>query len=229
MPLVPLTRSAFEELIPFYATGAQYVYCWGKFRDFIQQLLISIVAVTVIAFGGSFLGAGLQLTLGIIAALYWLWLPVAKASQKNYKYRRYKYSGFWQGRVLDVYVTEELIGTEETANQRGELVIVENRERRLNLEVGDKTGFVTTMQVPLIRSHQVIQRGLVAQMLVMSNESDLSYIAECSDIYLPSRNLWISNYPCVRRDIFVEIAQQLRVSKGSMQESQSPSREDSYR
>jgi hypothetical protein len=228
MALVPLTRSAFEELIPVYATGAQYVYCWGKFRDFIQQLLISIVAVTVIAFLGGFLGSGLQLTLGLIAALYWLWLPVAKASQRNMKYRGYKYSGFWQGRVLDVYVTEELIGTEETANQRGELVIVENRERRLNLEVGDNTGFVTTMQVPLIRSHQVVQRGLVAQMLVMSHESDLSYVAECSDIYLPSRNLWISDYPCVRRDIFLEIAQQLKASQGSSSEPRSRASRDSY-
>jgi hypothetical protein len=229
MPLVPITRSAFEELIPVYATGAQYVYCWGKFRDFIQQLLISIVAVTVMAFVGGFLGPGLQLTLGIIAALYWLWLPVAKASTKNFKYRRYKYSGFWQGRILDVYVTEELIGTEETANTRGELVIVENRERRLNLEVGDKTGFVTTMQVPLTRNHQVVQRGLVAQMLVMSNESDLSYIAECSDVYLPSRNLWISDYPCVRRDIFLEIAQQLKASQRPSPEPRSRTAPDGNR
>lgn len=229
MPLVPLTRNAFEELIPVYATGAQYVYYWGKFRDFIQQLLISIVAVTVIAFGGGFLGSGLQLTLGIIAALYWLWVPVAKASARNLKYRRYKYSGFWQGRVLDVYVTEELIGTEETANQRGELVIVENRERRLNLEVGDKTGFATTLQVPLVRSHQVVQRGLVAQMLVMSNEADLSYIAECSDIYLPSRNLWISDYPCVRRDLFLEIAQQLKASRGTPSEPRRRVSPDGYR
>lgn len=228
MPLVPLTRSAFEELIPFYATGTQYVYCWGKFRDFIQQLLISVVAVTVIAFVGGFLGSGLQLTLGIIAALYWLWLPLVKASTRNVKYRRYKYSGFWQGRILDVYVTEELIGTEETANARGELVIVENRERRLNLEVGDKTGFVTTMQVPLTRNHQVVQRGLVAQMLVMSNESDLSYVAECSDIYLPSRNLWISDYPYVRRDIFLEIAQQLKAAKGASPEPRNRASQDSY-
>jgi len=48
-------------------------------------------------------------------------------------------SGFFRGRVLDVFITEELIG-EETVNNKGDLVIVENRERRLNLEVGDETG-----------------------------------------------------------------------------------------
>jgi len=28
-----------------------------------------------------------------------------------------KYSGFFRGRVLDVFITEELIGTEETVNK----------------------------------------------------------------------------------------------------------------
>jgi len=47
---------------------------------------------------------------------------------RNGEYRKYKYSGFFRGRVLDVFITEELIGKEETVNNKGELVIVENRE-----------------------------------------------------------------------------------------------------
>jgi hypothetical protein len=214
MPLVPLTRSKFEELVPIVATGSQYVYCWGKFQDFLQQLLISILAGLTIYFVGRYISPGLQLTFGIAAILYWLWVPVAKASIRNAKYRKYKYSGFWQGRITDIYVTEELLGTEETANTKGELVIVENRERRLNLEVGDKTGFSTTVQVPLQRDHQRIRRGNIAQMLVMSDRPDLSYIAEISDIYIPNCNLWISDYPCLRRDIFVDIGQELRELRG---------------
>jgi hypothetical protein len=213
MPLVPITRSKFEELVPIVATGSQYIYCWGKFKDFLKQLLISVLAGLVIYFVGRYVSAGLQLTLGIVAILYWLWVPIAKASLRNAKYRKYKYSGFWQGRVLDVYVTEELLGTEETANIRGELVIVENRERRLNLEVGDKTGFATSLQVPLQKDYQRIRRGMVAQMLVMSNRPDLSYIASTSDIYIPNCNLWVSDYPCVRRDLFIEIGEALKINK----------------
>ncbi len=219
MALVPLTRPKFEELVPLYATGGQYLYCWGKFQDFLKQLLISVVAVAAIALLGGFLSPALQLTLGIVAALYWLWIPIAKAGMRNSKYRQYKYSGFWQGKVLDVYVTEELLGTEETANQRGELVIVENRERRLNLEIGDRTGFTTSIQVPLKRHHQYIKRGMVVQTIVMSSQPDLSYIADIGDIYIPSRDLWVGDYPCVRRDIFIDIAQQLRDSQGGRRRS----------
>jgi len=62
------------------------------------------------------------------------------------------------------------IGKEETVNNKGELVIVENRERRLNLEVGDETGF-TTKQCRWFAS-TVIAPGQVAEMLVLSNQSE---------------------------------------------------------
>ena len=130
-------------------------------------------------------------------------------------YRKYPYSGFWQGRVLDVFVTDDVIGTEETVNSRGELVIVENRERRLNLEVGDESGFQSQLQVPIRREYRSIYVGMVAQMLVVSNKPDLSRIAKTSDIYIPSLNLWVSDYPYLRRDLFVEVSRKLRSGRDS--------------
>jgi hypothetical protein len=111
--------------------------------------------------------------------------------------------------VQDVFVTEALVGTEETVNQQGDLVIVENRERRLNLEVGDETGFYTKLQVPLKRDHRAIRPGDRAEMVVMSNVSDLSRIPQVSDIYLPDYDLWVSDYPYLRRDMFVEVSRRL--------------------
>jgi len=71
------------------------------------------------------------------------------------EYRKYKYSGFFRGRVLDVF-TEELVAQKRSI--KGDLVIVENRERRLNLEVGDEAGFTTQLQVPLIRATRLLIR-----------------------------------------------------------------------
>ena len=217
--LVPLTRQKFEQIIPRIATGAQYRYCWGKFSDFLNRLLISVVAVVVVWLLALVLGEGFQtllFALGLVAGIYWLWGPVLWASLRNAEYRRYKYSGFFRGRVLDVFITEELIGKEETVNNKGDLVIVENRERRLNLELGDETGFATQLQVPLRRAHQVIAPGQVAEMLVLSNRSDLSRIAKETDIYIPSRNLWVSDYPFLQRDMFVEVSRRIRDdAKGS--------------
>jgi len=214
--LIPITRQKFEELIPLVPTGAQYLYYWGKVPDLLKRLLISVVGVVIDSLLGAFLKEGfgsITFLLGLVAGLYWLWAPVYLASRRNAKYRRYSHCGFWQGRVLDVFISEELIGKEETVNQRGDLVVIENRERRLNLEVGDVTGFTKTIQVPLRRDHQLIRRNEIAEMLVLSNRPGFSRAAEVSDVYIPAHNLWVSDYPYVRRDTFEQISRILRVRR----------------
>ncbi|MGF1541561.1 MAG: phosphate ABC transporter permease, partial [Pleurocapsa sp.] len=117
--------------------------------------------------------------------------------------------GFWQGKILDVYLTEELIGEEETVNKRGELVIIENRERWLNLVVGDETGFELEVQAPLRRIHKAIVPGQIAELLVLSNRSDLGRIEKITDTYIPSQNLWFGQYPYLQKDVFTEVSRQL--------------------
>ncbi len=227
--LIPLTRKKFEQLIPRFATGPQYVYYWGKFPDFLKRLLISVVSLVVLYFGGLLIFqtdevGPIRFLLVIVALLYWLWAPVYFASRRNAKYRKYPYSGFWQGKVLDVFVTEEAIGTEETVNKRGELVIVENRERRLNLEIGDETGFSTEIQVPLRKQHKGITPGQIVQMIVMSNMPDLSRFAKISDIYIPYLDLWVSDYPYLAKEDFVEVSRQLQASQGVKKSQKSKTR-----
>lgn len=216
--LIPLTRQKFEELIPVVGTTEQYRYCWGKASDVLRRLLISVASIVVVVILQFLLGDGFGIILfilGVTAGFYWLWSPVYWASRRNLECRRYQYTGFWQGEVLDVFITEELIGEEETVNKRGDLVIVENRERRLNLEVGDDSGFITKLQVPLQRSHRVIRAGDIAELLVLSNRPDLSRISKVSDLYFPDYGLWVSDYPYLRRDSFIEVSRKLRHRKGS--------------
>lgn len=231
--LIPLTRKTFESLVPAVATGPQYVYFWGKFPDLLQRLLISVVGVVIVIFViGSFFGESfglLRFLLGIMTGLYWLWGPILWASLRNLECRRYSYSGFWQGQVWDVYVTEELIGKEETVNDRGELVIVENRERCFNIEVGDDTGFSTKLQVPLKRTHQAIAVGDTAEMMVFSHRGDLGRIAQTSDIFIPSHNIWVSDYPYLQREAFIEVSRQIRVRERRYRpEPERPQRRESF-
>ncbi|RUT00048.1 hypothetical protein DSM107003_06310 [Trichormus variabilis SAG 1403-4b] len=111
---------------------------------------------------------------------------------------------------MDWWITDKLTGKQETVNNKGELVIIENREKRINLELGDDTGFTVEFEAPLRPAHKAIARGQIAEMIVMSNSSDLSRIEEFSNIYIPSRNLWISDYPLVRQDFFNEVSLRLR-------------------
>ncbi|MGI0485990.1 phosphate ABC transporter permease [Pantanalinema rosaneae CENA516] len=217
--LIPLTRKTFETLIPPVATGAQYMYFWGKLPDFLRRLLISVVGMfAVLLTRVLFLGEGFEFLLlfaGIAVGLYWLWAPILWASLRNLEYRKYNYTGFWRGEVLDVFITEELIGQEETVNPRGDLVIVENRERCLNLEVGDDTGFATRLRVPLKRNYEAIDIGDPAEMLVLSSRSDLSRIMRTSDIYIPNNKIWVSDYPYLQRDAFVDVSRRLRARSQS--------------
>ena len=210
--LIPITREKVKELIPIVATAEQYRYYWGKPSDVLGRVLISLL--------GALLSLALQLTLppgfeilefslAIVFALYWLWRPAYRAGRRNVDYRRYQYGGFWRGEVIDVFITEELIGKEETVNKQGELVVIENRERRLNLDLEDDTGFTTSLQVPLQRDHRVIRAGDVAEMLVMSNRPDLSRIMQVSDVYLSDYGAWVSDYPHLKRDTFVAVSREL--------------------
>lgn len=208
--LIPITREKFEQLIPILATGNQYKYYWGKPFDFILRLLISLVSGILIfwievAFLGPEYGA-LTLLSGILVGLYFLWGPIFLASLRNYQCRKYKYSGFWKGEIWDLYITEEIVGKEQNVNKKGELVIVENREKRLNIEVGDETGFSTSLQVPLKRIHKSLRRGQAAEMLVMSNKPDLAIINKVTDIYISDLDLWVSDYPYVQRKEFTELS-----------------------
>jgi len=222
--LIPITQEKLRQLVPVVATGAQYRYVWGKPQDVLRRVIFAVVAVAIVAFGLEVLGDGLQLVLGLIAGLYWLWAPAVLASLRNRRYRRFPYAGFWQGRVLEVYVTEELVGKEETVNDQGQLVIIENRERCLNLEVGDKSGFETTVRTKLLRQHRVIRAGDVAQMLVLSRRPDLAEIELISEVYLPRHRLWIGTYPILQRDVFIELSETLRQQRRSPRKSPRPRR-----
>ncbi|MBD2496310.1 phosphate ABC transporter permease [Nostoc sp. FACHB-280] len=211
--LVPLTRQKFEQIIPLIATGQQYKYYWGKFSNFLQRLLVSVVSVVVILLVKALFGLDfgpILFLLGVIGAMFWLWYPVFQASVRNAKCRRYKYSGFFRGRILDWWITDRLIGKQETVNSKGELVIVENREKRINLEVGDDTGFSVELDAPLRPYHKAIARGQIAEMIVMSNRADLGTIEDFSDVYIPSRDIWVNDYPYLRRDFFSETSRRIR-------------------
>jgi hypothetical protein len=211
--LVPITRSKFEQLIPIVATTAQYKYCWGKLVDFLRRVIISIAATalvyTVLRFSSPDDVEWLAPVPMAIGGLYWWWAPIVLASRRNWETRQFPYSGFWQGEVLDVYITEKLVSEIETVDKKGKLVVLEDIETILNLEVGDETGFSTEISVPLKKAYKSVTRGQIVEMLVMSYRPDLGSFAKVSDVYLPDLNLWLSDYPCLSRDAFKEVSQQL--------------------
>ena len=56
----------------------------------------------------------------------------------------------------------------------------------------------------------------------MSYQQDLGKIAKYSDAYLPTVNLWVSDYPYLRRDVFIEVINQIRSSRKRNKQRQPP-------
>lgn len=211
--LIALTRGKLEQVVPFLATGRQYRFYWGEPADLIRRALISFLALVIVLVLGNSFGTGenaIAIILAIIGGFYWLWVPIYLATLRNGEYRRYPYGGFWRGRVLDVYITEEPIKKIESVSRSGELVIVEDIERRLNLDVGDETDFRLRFQTPLRPIHKGIKRGTAVEAIVLSKRPDLSRISKVTDAYLPQRQLWIGMYPCLRRDVFLQVSEELQ-------------------
>lgn len=234
--LVPLSRKKFEDLIPFVGTGAQYKYCWGKFSDVLRRVLISISALAVVLLIRVFFGTGelqdvlqaVTFFISLFALVYWLWGPAVQAALRNADCRKYKYAGFLRGEVFDVFVTDEVVSTQESVNDRGDLVVTENRERRINVEVGDETGFATRIQVPLKREHQAIRIGDTAEMLAMSDRPDLSRIAKVSDLFVSRVGVWVSDYPYLRRDEFEAVSRKLQTIDSAEDYEERPRRADRF-
>lgn len=208
--LIPLKREIAEQIIPTIATASQYRYYWGNVQNILKNLFISLVAVLIIWLFGILINAqGLSLVLRFVAGLYWLWCPIYWASIKNADYRRYPYIAFWRGNIFDVYITEELINQQEMLNKLGDLITIENRQKKLNLDIEDDTGFQTIIQAPLKRIYKVINPGQKVEALVLSNDPDFITIDKITDVYIPRHQLWLGDYPYLRRDIFLNVRQDL--------------------
>ena len=210
--LIPLKKEAIDDLIPTIATGSQYAHYWANFSTLLKNLFISLVGILVFWIVGSLFGKagdGLSLIFRVIAGLYWLWSPIYWASMRNAKYRRYNYIGFWRGKILDVYLSEELIKEESAIDRLGRAIIVENRRRLFNIEIGDKSGFRTVITTPRKKSHKAINRGLAVEGLLLSNDPDFMRIGQITDVYVPRHKLWLGDYPYTRRDVFTQIRKEL--------------------
>ena len=218
--LIPLKKETIDDLIPKIATGNQYAYYWANFATLLKNLFISLVGILAFwLFGKLFGKAGdsISLIFRVVAGLYWLWSPVYWASIRNAKYRRYRNIGFWRGRVLDIYLSEEVINEESAIDRLGRAIIVENRRRLFNIEVGDKSGFRATITAPRQQIHKIVNRGQAVEGLLLSNDPDFMRINQITDVYIPRHKLWLGDYPYVRRDVFSQIRRELAQIYGGRQ------------
>jgi hypothetical protein len=212
--ITPLKRKKFDELIPAVPTADQYQYYWGKGQDLFRRILISVALLVVFTLiynrvndnsPNSFVALMVFVT-AALGGMYWMLEPVLIAVGRNAKLRRLANCGFWQAEVLDVYLSEEVLSKQESVDNRGRLDVSYNTESFFNVELGDRTGFITTIRVPMRREYKRIAPKQVVCMLLFSNDRSFSRINKITtDAYIPKLNIWISDYPYLRRDLFLDL------------------------
>ena len=152
------------------------------------------------------------LILGVVFLLYLLWGPILEASRKNAKLKKYSFVAIFEAEIIDIYSQERVEGSQEQANKMGQLELVENRRRWLVLEIGDEDGYLSKIEFPLESKHQTISQGSLIRGLIFSNNNDFSNILNISDAWLPSKRLWVGEYPFLLKPAFEELCY-LRINR----------------
>jgi hypothetical protein len=212
--ITPLKRKNFDELIPAVPTSEQYQYYWGDGQSVFRRIAISIACVIVFTIlynrvhenNPSSFAALIMFVCAALGGLYWMLEPIVLASVRNAKLRRFAYCGFWQAEVLDVYVSQEVLARAEKLDSRGRMDVSYDAESFLNIELGDETEFVTTLRLPMKRELKRIRPEQTVFMLLFSNDRRFGRVSRItSDAYIPQYNLWVGDYPYLRRDTFVDL------------------------
>lgn len=208
--LIPLKPGELTRLIPAVATGPQFNSCSGSPRKLLQRFFISVIGGVISLLVSQTLlfssqAGPIMLVTGFVFLLYMLWGPILEAGRRNAILRKYPAAAIFEGQVGDLYTTEVVENRREQADKGGRLELVENRRTWLTLELEDEEGYLGKLRFPMDKKHQLIRRGQVVRLLVLSERRDFSRIGAITDAWLPQLKLWVGEYPFLLKPAFEEL------------------------
>ena len=207
--LITLRQGELQKLIPAVATGNQFKYALGSPRKILQRIMISSIGgVITLLISQSQVASqfySFWLIIGVSFLLYILWGPIIEAGNINSKLRKYQFSALFDGIISDIYTKEKIEDRHEQANQNGELELIENRRTWMFCELEDEDGYLSRLSFPLDKNHQVLKKGLRIHCLVLSDNRNFGGTLRLTDAWIPSRKIWIGDYPYLLRPAFEEI------------------------
>jgi len=209
--LIKLKQSNVQKLIPAVATGNQFKSALGNPQKILQRIMISSIGgVITLLISQSQVASqfySFWLIIGVIFLLYILWGPIVEAGRENSNLRKYPFGALFDGFISNMYTQERIESTQEQANKDGRLQLVEKRRTWLVCEIEDEDGYLEKICFPMEKEHQTLKIGLQILCLVLSNNKNFSGAIQLSDAWVPSRQLWIGEYPYLLRPAFQELCQ----------------------
>ena len=207
--LIKLRQNELLKLIPAVATGNQFKHALGNPQKILQRIMISSIGgVITLLISQSQVASqfySFWLIIGVSFLLYILWGPIVEAGNQNSKLRKFPFVALFDGYISDIYTEEKIEARHEQANQKGNLELVENRRLWMYCELEDDDGYLSKISFPMEKEHKVIKSGLRIICLVLSNDNNFNGQLVLSDAWVPSRRLWLGEYPFLLRPAFEEI------------------------
>ena len=211
--LIKLRRGEHQKLIPAVATGNQFKATLGNPRKILQRIMVSSIGgVIALLISQSQVASqfySFWLIIGFVFLLYILWGPIVEAGNRNARLRKFNFAALFQGYISNIYTEEKIEDRHEQASRSGELELIEKRRTWMCCEIEDEEGYLGKISFPMDKDHQILRSGLEIICLVLTNSQSLDGKINLSDAWVPSKRLWLGEYPYLLRPAFEEICVKL--------------------
>jgi hypothetical protein len=204
-----LTSEELDRVLPVVPFSQQATYFSGSATENIQRWGASLAATVVLS----------KIALIAAGTLTWpLWWPWALAAKRNFGLRRSSGNGgLWRTQILDIIITgrpkpkfgggSDSIGDEGSAAKAKRSFFTTMRTTKLL--IGDPGGAQTELVLPYDARHDRLMPGQPAEMIVLSSAPTFESFKAVPEVYLPFASLWVSEYPHLARNEFLELSLQI--------------------
>jgi len=204
-----LTSDELDRVLPVVPFSQQASYFSGSATENIQRWGASLAATVVLS----------KIALIAAGTLTWpLWWPWALAAKRNFGLRRSSGNGgLWRTQILDINITgrpkPKFGGGSGSSGDEGSAAKAKRSffttMRTTKLLIGDPGGAQTELVLPYDARHDRLMPGQPAEMIVLSSAPTFESFKAVPEVYLPFASLWVSEYPHLARNEFLELSLQI--------------------
>ena len=201
--MVPLSAKQVRPLVPKTVSVSQWISYWGNNpTERIQKVLESLL----IAYGGAWLswflsfmsGSLVSAIVGTFLIFNWIYTPWITARRKN--------SLIWpRQRTLNYALYTGRIRSLERVRRRAGKTVGGVFQEFLQVEVDDEKGRCLEIVTQWQRGYSQLRVGMRCESLVASRSRDFEDLSAVTDIWVPSTNIWLGDYPYLDRPRFTRL------------------------
>lgn len=201
-----LSKKKMASLVPPKVTQKQYLAYWGlNSKERLQRVLECVL----FAYGGAWLawfsnfmaGPFVSSIIGCLTICNWMynpWLYARRRNSKVWSKKRPMFYAIYSARIKNLSRVKRRAGKSigGVAQQYLEMVLEDEGGRRLDV--------VTQWQ----ESYRELRMDMLCESVICAPVPDFSTVSMVTDMWVPSCDVWVGDYPYLDRELFVQTVAQ---------------------